>query len=216
MSSLADKILKVVANQPGITDRWLAEAIFGPGTSQQRVNSECRYLERLGQIKRTKRNDGLIGNYSTMQEAASEGEQNRSPSAMIPIQSENTGTSETGLSEDGLKKVLETWLIQHGWETQIAWARTRGIDIVAEREDKKWIIEAKGNGSLQPMRVNYFLCVLGELLQRMNDTTACYSIALPDMKQYRNLWTRLPSLAKERTGISVIFVNENGSVDVVR
>jgi hypothetical protein len=36
----------------------------------------------------------------------------------------------------------------------------------------RWVIEAKGGGSLNPMRVNYFLAVLGELLQRMSDPCA--------------------------------------------
>lgn len=65
------------------------------------------------------------------------------------------------------------------------------------------------------MRVNYFLAKLGETLQRMSDPNAKYSIALPDMPQYRNLWNRLPRLAKERTGISVLFVNEKKEIEEV-
>ena len=64
------------------------------------------------------------------------------------------------------------------------------------------------------MRVNYFLHVLGEAPQRMDDPHAAYSIALPDLKQFRNLWGRLPQLAKQRTGITAIFVNEDGNVEV--
>jgi hypothetical protein len=63
------------------------------------------------------------------------------------------------------------------------------------------------------MRVNYFLAILGETLQRMSDSNAKYSIALPDMKQYRGLWERLPKLAKERTGISILFVKEDGIIE---
>lgn len=81
--------------------------------------------------------------------------------------------------------------------------------------DQRWIIEAKGCGSLNPMRVNYFLGILGELLQRMNDTDARYSIALPDITQYRRLWQRLPELAKSRTTISALFVGAGGSVEEV-
>ncbi len=33
------------------------------------------------------------------------------------------------------------------------------------------------------MRVNYFLSVLGETLQRRDDETAKYSMALPDLEQ---------------------------------
>ena len=70
----------------------------------------------------------------------------------------------------------------------------------------------KGGGSLDPMRVNYFLAVLGEALQRMDDPAARYSIALPDMKQFRGLWSRLPALAKTRTQITALFVAPSGDV----
>jgi hypothetical protein len=69
-----------------------------------------------------------------------------------------------------------------------------------------------GCGSRQPMRVNYFLAARGELLQRMDDEQARYSIALPDLPQFRWLWERLPKLAKSRTTITALFVRENGSV----
>ena len=60
--------------------------------------------------------------------------------------------------------------------------------------------------------VNYFLAILGETLQRMDDNKAKYSIALPNLKQFRNLWNRLPKLAKERTKIGAIFVSEDGQI----
>jgi hypothetical protein len=65
------------------------------------------------------------------------------------------------------------------------------------------------------MRVNFFLGVLGELLQRMKDPQARYSIAMPDLPQYRGLWERLPTLAKERTRISALFVTAAGDVKEV-
>ena len=91
----------------------------------------------------------------------------------------------------------------------------RGIDIEATKGPSRWIIEVKGCGSLQAMRVNYFVGMLGELLQRMNDPNARYSIALPDMKQFRGLWERLPDLAKSRTTISALFVDASGHIDEV-
>lgn len=62
------------------------------------------------------------------------------------------------------------------------------------------------------MRNNYFISVLGEILQRMNDSNARYSIAFPDMKQYRNLWNKLPNIAKERTTIDMLLVDSKGNV----
>ncbi len=65
------------------------------------------------------------------------------------------------------------------------------------------------------MRVNYFIGILGETLQRMSDPDARYSIALPDLQQFRRLWDRLPELAKRRTQITAIFVSESGKVSHV-
>ena len=60
--------------------------------------------------------------------------------------------------------------------------------------------------------VNYFLAVLGETLQRMDDRDARYSIAFPDMPQYRRLWGRLPELAKRRTRITALLVKDAETV----
>jgi hypothetical protein len=40
-----------------------------------------------------------------------------------------------------------------------------------------------------------------------------YSIALPDMAQYRDLWSKLPALAKKRTKITALFVKKSGQVE---
>src|SRR5713101_6334343 len=99
------------------------------------------------------------------------------------------------LSEDGVKHSVQRWLESAGWQVTIKWGRVHGTDIEARLGNARWIIEAKGRGSLDAMRVNYFLMVLGEILQRMVDPEARYSIALPDLTQFRNLWARLPALA---------------------
>ena len=65
------------------------------------------------------------------------------------------------------------------------------------------------------MRVNYFLGILGETLQRMDDLFAKYSIALPDVPQFHKLWERLPQLAKRRTEITALFVTAQGAVTEV-
>jgi hypothetical protein len=124
------------------------------------------------------------------------------------------GKPQVGLSEDEVKRAVEAWLESLGWKVSVAWGRVRGIDILATKGDQRWVIEAKGSGSLNPMRVNYFVSMLGELLQRMDDSNARYSIALPDMGQFRGLWERLPPLAKSRTGISALFVHASGGVQV--
>jgi Holliday junction resolvase len=119
------------------------------------------------------------------------------------------------LSEDDVKRHLVAWLEHDGWTARVAWGKAQGIDVLATRGEEVWVIEAKGSGSLQPMRVNYFLNALGELLQHMDHSGHRYSIALPDLGQFRGMWQRLPTLAKQRLGLSALFVAPDGRVDEV-
>ena len=58
--------------------------------------------------------------------------------------------------------------------------------------------------------MNYFLGMLGELVQRMDDAQASYGIALPNNRQYRGLVDRLPALAEERLRLVVFWVSREG------
>lgn len=185
-----------------MTDRELTDVLKGKHVHPSQVNQEARYLEQKGLLVRRPRNDGVIGNYP----CATDGDV-----VSIPEEPRTLRTTE-GLSEDELKAHLGTWLHTQGWETKIAWGKSRGVDILATAGEQRWIIEVKGLGSLQPMRVNYFIGMLGETLQRMADPEAKYSIAMPDIAQFRGLWERLPKLAKQRTQITALFVTSQGAV----
>jgi hypothetical protein len=155
-------------------------------------------------IIRTERHYGLIGNYLSGQTV---------PALITSLATKNGNNH---LSEDDAKEILRRWLEKNEWSTEIAWGRSRGIDIEAKRGSERWIIEVKGIGSRSEMRVNYFISMLGETLQRMDDPDAKYSIAMPDVAQFRGLWIRLPSVAKSRTTITALFVSEDGSVHEVK
>ena len=205
MGTYRDQVLELVNRNPGLTDREITNTLRAASEPQQYTNFLCRQLAREGLVGRHKRSDGLLGNFPTGDSTGVE-----------PVSFETADkTSQDHLGEDELKRILDRWLQSEGWQTQIAWGRTRGIDIEAIRENERWIIEVKGCGSRSAMRVNYFLGVLGETLQRMNDPNARYSIALPDMQQFRGLWDRLPHLAKSRTEISVIFVSKNKKIEIL-
>jgi hypothetical protein len=198
----ADDLIKLVNESPGMTDRELTDVLKGKGIHPSQVNQEARYLEQKGLLVRRPRNDGFIGNYPFAPE------ENASSIAQKP----SIARTAEGLSEDEVKAHLGAWLRAQGWEAKIAWGKSRGVDILATRNERRWIIEAKGLGSLQPMRVNYFIAMLGETLQRMADPEAKYSIAMPDIAQFRGLWERLPQLAKQRTQITALFVTSQGAV----
>ncbi len=156
-------------------------------------------------MSRRLRHDGKLGNYPA---GATKDSQ---PSS----ESHSEASSTDSLAEDEVKRRLQAWLEAADWKVTVVWGRGQGIDIDARRGDRRWVIEVKGRGSRDAMRTNYFLGVLGELLQRMNSPKAKYSIALPDLPQYRRLWGRLPALAKRRTDISALFVADSGQVEEV-
>lgn len=201
MKTFADKLLAEVERSPGVSDRELADILCGRDKHPTQVNQEARLLETKARIIRQQRLDGIIGNYPA----------GNSPVVGTPPKPSIKRTPER-LSEDEVKECLEIWLKNDGWAVSIAWGMARGIDIEAARGRRRWLIEVKGLGSRQPMRVNYFLAILGETLQRMADPDAKYSIALPDIPQFRGLWSRLPATAKRRTKISCLFVAPDGAV----
>ncbi len=201
--NLAERIVKLLEQNPGLSDRQITDKLFGVGKPQQSVNIACRDLEKKGILTRRKVDGNPIGNYLTSQEL------------IVPFSKSRISDdeNENHFSEDAIKEVLENWLIAQGWKVKVAWGRDHGVDVEATNENQKWLIEVKGQGSRNAMRANYFLGILGETLQRMEDPQAKYSIALPDIQQFRNLWERLPLLAKSRTEITAIFVDKDGNVD---
>jgi len=204
MANLPDEIIQAVRKSPGLTDRELTDVLRGRAAAQQPINQAARLLEGKGILLRKRRPDNLIGNYPSGVDVVP-----TEPRPPTVVKNHDADA----LSEDEIKKVLEGWLKADGWETTVAWGKAQGIDIDARRASERWIIEVKGPGSRQPMRVNYFIGILGETLQRMSDPAARYSIAFPDLAQYRGLWQRLPSLAKTRTGISIILVSRSGQIE---
>lgn len=122
------------------------------------------------------------------------------------------GRTPMSVSEDEIKRVLEGWLRSQGWEARVFRGKHRGIDIQARRGTERWIIEVKGGGPRRQRLPKNFLDGLGQLLQRMEDPEAKYSIGLPDLPGYRGLWQRLPPMAKSRTKITALFAAIDGRV----
>ena len=202
--SMPDQILLLLKREGGLTDREITDRLKGRSIGQQPVNSTCRRLASKGKIRRQARDDGLIGNWLV----------DRAPAAgQLPVVP-TSEISQSNLSEDEVKHALAQWLRVSGWTVEVAWHKTHGPDLDARRGSERWLIEVKGAGSREQMRANYFLNVLGEILQEMRYEEAAYSVAFPDMQQYRRLWKRLPKLAKHRLGLSALFVSSTGNVEM--
>ena len=206
--SLGDEIMAAVQDKPGMTDREITNKIRGTNFTQQPINQRAKILAAQGRLIRKQRAaDGLIGNYIGNSVAVNTASQKIAQS----VRQKNH--DKEALSEEEIKALLNDRLKEAGWSTSVAWGKKHGIDIDARKGAERLIVEVKGPGSKNPMRVNYFLSIIGEILQRMDDADARYFIALPDLPQYRGLWERLPTLAKEKTGISLLLVSSKGDIE---
>jgi hypothetical protein len=119
------------------------------------------------------------------------------------------GTHGVRITEDEVKEAVRAYLSVRGFDVAVAWGRRQGIDIDAQHVDgRRYVIEAKAEvGKSGAQQVNYFVGMLGELVQRMEDPNVSYGIALPMNRQYRGLVNRLPALARERLRLSVFWVS---------
>lgn len=202
--NLKQRILELLSKSDGLSDRELTDRLIGPKEPPQTVNQAARGLADARRLSRKPRPDGKLGNFISPAPM---------PAQDLPLEK---GASTAGeMSEDEVKKALRAWLEADGWACEVKWGQVQGTDIDAVKAGARHVIEAKGCGSLGAMRHNYFLAVLGEILQRMGDEQAKYSIAFPDMRQFRRLWQRLPALVKKRLGLTALFVAADWTVEEV-
>jgi MarR family protein/restriction endonuclease len=201
ISNQQDRVLDFIARFPGRDDDEIASALkISP---RQTVNQICRRLCQKNLVRRERGKRGKLVNF-----AITGGDQ----PAVIGSSMPRTRADAGAMTEDQVKAALVSMLEQKGWSVEVAWGRQRGIDIVALRGAERWVIECKGTGSLAPMQKNYFVSVVGELMQRMSDDRAKHSIAFPDVPKFRRLWSELPPMVKQRLQLSALFVANDNSV----
>lgn len=100
------------------------------------------------------------------------------------------------LEEDEVK-VAVLCALEGEWKLEkCARRKEPGPDLVFAQGAEKLIIEAKGEGSRDQMRVNYFLAVLGEILQRMTGPENIYGVALPAHRQFTDLVAKISKVGK--------------------
>jgi hypothetical protein len=121
------------------------------------------------------------------------------------------------VEEDEVKKAISAKLKAEGWVVnKTALGQMHGVDIEAiKRPNEIILIEAKGEGSLNPMRVNYFLMVIGEIVQRMDSAHKQYGIGLPAHKQYINLIEKLPLWIKQQLRLKIFLIKRQDGGEYV-
>ncbi len=110
MATLKERILTLMAEEPGLTDQELADHIFGPGARQQSVNQAARALAAGGRLDRRRRGDGKLGNYLNSQ-------------VSLPLKKADLPPVYQGepdmLSEDEVKRKLQARLEASGWRVKV-------------------------------------------------------------------------------------------------
>jgi Restriction endonuclease len=207
MATLADRILDAIRYAP-LDDDVLAKRL-GVG-HRQAVNQTARRLEAQGRLRRFTGPDGKIVN--ALPDSPVQQNSEPTPPPVVP-----GGGDHSRITEDEVKEAVRAHLTARGFDVAVAWGHVRGIDIDARHADgRRYVIEAKAEvGKTGAQQVNYFVGMLGELVQRMDDAQASYRIALPDNRQYRGLVDRLPALAKERLRLAVFWVSREGDELIV-
>jgi hypothetical protein len=210
--TLADRILTALtaAARP-LDDEVLARRAHA--TSRQAVTLVCRTLEASGRIRRVDGPDGEpVNSIATRPEAVATPAPSRPGAAVSPARI----TPEALLTENQVKRAVRDHLIAQGYRVHVGWGHTRRGDILADRDDERLLVEAKGQVLRRPQQADSFLGALGELIQRMTDPHATYGLALPDHAQYRGLVQRLPHLVWDRLNLVVYFVSGSGDALTVR
>lgn len=167
---------------------------------RQAVNQACHRLEAQGLVRR------YVGANNKIVNELADG---TARPASMPTETARPAPSPSAtghpISEDEVKAAVRDFLTTRGLHVEVRWGRDRGVDITASGPNERWVIEAKGEVFSPQQQGNYFLGALGELIQRMDDPTARYALALPDTPRCRGLVHRLPGLARQRLGLTVFL-----------
>lgn len=193
MATIAERIIAALRQDGPLDDDDLAKRL---DVRRQSINPVANRLAARGDIQRFAGPQGKLLN--TIPGGG------RVPS--VPT-APKTPQHDDLLTEDEVKTAVRDHLEDSGYAVTVAWGRTRGIDLDARHQaEPAVIVEAKGEVASDQQQGNYFLGALGELIQRMEDPSAVYALALHDNRRYRGLVSRLPILARQRLGLRVYWV----------
>ncbi|SHL55523.1 hypothetical protein SAMN02745136_05167 [Anaerocolumna jejuensis DSM 15929] len=86
------------------------------------------------------------------------------------------------------------------------------VDLIAEKENEKWIIEAKGLTS--SVGVDFNTC-LGQLIKSMKDSKTIYAIAVPKIDSYKRQCEMISDYFRKLVGLHILVVDRTGNVSLI-
>lgn len=223
-----ERIRDYVAKLPGRDDDEIAYAL---GISpRQTVNRICRTLAESGDLERSRRADGKLGNYPLPTTAPS-----TDRSSTKKPQAPPSGVPTDWYWEGHIVSALVEWLMADEWiiiRCADTASRERGPDIHAERSGETLLVEVKGYPSKEYRDANragekkrtspslqaqhwFSQAVLKGMRLQNEFPDATVALGFPEFPRYESLAGEIGGgLAK--VGLKIIFVNEAGAISPQR
>ncbi len=107
-----------------------------------------------------------------------------------------------------VQESLEKYFIRLGYELKTK----EQVDLIAEKGNELWIIEAKGVTSA--VGTDFNTC-LGQLVKSMKDGNAIYAIAIPKHTKYKYQCELISDYFRKLVGLHILLVDETGKVNIV-
>jgi hypothetical protein len=216
--TVTDDVIRALGTRPaGMTDAELATML---AKGHQHINQTCRHLADQGLIVRDATHGGIV---------------NRLPGDAPPVrvaQREPSSTASEWAWEGNVQSRVATHLAATGWSIiRVADTaqRERGVDIIAERDGQRLLVEVKGwpsttyargehAGQPKPTQpglqaTHWFDEGVTTLIRRGIEPGSRLALALPDMPRYRTLLAEA-DWALDRLDITVYLVTADGAVEM--
>lgn len=220
--STRDDVLRLLRNNPeGLTDNELG---FALNRQQPHINMVCRDLERQGIVRRDK-------SYRPLRNTLIHDAAPRPRPSLQPVYQAPRPPSQDGFWEGNVQGAIVGYLAGSGWSiVRVAdtESRERGVDIVAERDGRRLLVEVKGWPSTTYARgdragqpkptlptvqagVWFAGAVHSALKLREMHADAQVALGFPDVPRYRTLLGEIAG-ALRNLELGVLLVGDDQSV----
>lgn len=105
---------------------------------------------------------------------------------------------------EDLNNILKSWLDENGYTYSEA-----KNELIAQNEDRTWIINVQG---IKRGRKQTLPNKISELIMKIEDRDAYYSIAFNDTNLTRRQWNEISKVVKEQLKLSVLLADKQGNI----
>ena len=121
-----------------------------------------------------------------------------------------------GITEEVVKDLVCRQLERDGYSVKKKLPREKGADIEGlSNQHGGVIVEAKGEASRPEMFYNFFLAALGQIVMRMSEENARYTVALPAHEKFVKLVRGVSQSARKKLNLEFWLVEAPGCIHIL-